>query len=141
MAILRVLVISFAVGGCALTAPPPIAVGPCTLVVLSDNGPTPERLAAPFIVREHRVQPRSGSSEADAQADITFRGTGWQSVHMTLTSPAGDVRSDEDIPGAEINAGGMGTSLDAPGLWRFRLSDSDASCTAEFSVEVDPPTG
>jgi hypothetical protein len=47
----------------------------------------------------------------------------------------------DEVPGQEVNEGGMGVSLDAPGLWRFRLVDSGAGCTADFSVEVRGPTG
>ena len=132
--------VAFVLTGCAYFAPAPVSVGPCVLVVL-DDGPIRLQLQRPYRVRQYKVRSRPGSQEKDAQADITYRGTGWQDVHMTITDPAGVLRVDEDVPGVQINEGGMGDSLDMPGLWRERLQDDTAGCTQEFSVEVLPPTG
>ena len=141
MGIVRLLLpLIVVLAGCTYLGPPPVSIGPCVLIVLADDGPTPERLQPPYRVRQVTVIARPGSHEPDAQADIAFRGTGWQTVHMTLTDPAGDVRMDEDVPGDEINQGGMGTTLDAPGLWREHLEDDQIGCTQEFSVEVVAPS-
>ena len=143
------MVAGFAVGGCAYLAPPLVTVGSCQLVVLAD-GPTQVPLQPPYRVRQNKVFPRAGSQRVRfhvvetaprAEADITYKGRGWQTVHITLTDPEGQVRDDEDVPGEDINGGHMGTSLDTSGMWRERLQDDTAGCTQEFSIEVLAPTG
>ena len=134
--ILRILTVVFVLTGCGYFAPPPVSVGPCVLVVLAR--PSYQRLQPPYRVRQQKFIPQGAN---DPEADITFRGTGWQKVHMTLADPAGLLRMDEEVPGDDINDSGMGTSFDTPGLWRERLEDDNAGCTQEFSVEVLAPRG
>jgi hypothetical protein len=127
----RFLLATLVVSGCAFLAPPPVAAGPCTLILVSAGPAGNRQLQPPFIV---------DLAAPDRMADVHLLGSGWTRVRVTLTDPTGNVRVDDEAPGDEINMGWTGVSVDAPGSWHVRLVDDDAGCTADFSVEVRAAT-
>ena len=127
----RFLLATLVVAGCAFFAPPPVAVGPCTLILVVAGPAGNRQLESPFVV---------DLPAPDRMADVHFLGSGWTQARVTLTDPTGAIRVDDEAPGDEINMGWTGVSVDAPGRWHARLFDDDAGCTADFSIEARATT-
>jgi hypothetical protein len=91
-----VLLGGLTVAACGPLTPPPEISGPCTLDVAYQRGEEAARrpLAWPISLR----------LDPDPDQDYTFyfRGTGWQTVSVTIVDPNGDVATFDDI---EAHAG------------------------------------
>ena len=121
--VVRVGVVAFAIAGCG---PVRTATGPCELQVFADAHQQIEELALPYAV--------------DLGADpisITFGGRGWQRVEIVAVRPDGNVDDIYTGDGSMINqAGFVAFPVTVPGTWQFQLSDTQAGCAQDFSVDV-----
>ena len=117
----------------ACVTPQPIVIGPCTLRVSFVGEPGDERdLAPPYVVELVRGE--------ELSTGIGVSGAGWRAVDVTVTEPGGDIHDDlgQQLTADDMGSGSWGFNTGKLGTWRIRLSDDQAGCVREFSVEVVP---
>jgi hypothetical protein len=119
-----------AVQACDLTRLVPSAGDACTLEVVFDASGTRTTIQPPYEVTLPARDP------SGFQGGISFQGSGWQQVDVVMIRPDGVVADTYRDEAGRINDGSVAFPLEGPGTWRFKLSDVQAGCRREFTVEA-----
>jgi hypothetical protein len=115
----------------ACVTPQAVVIGDCTLRVQSDGTDNGRALAPPYVVALDRGK--------ELDTGIRVSGAGWRAVDVTVNEPGGVTHDDlRPLTGDDMRSGSWGFNTGMLGTWRIRLSDDQAGCVREFSVEVVP---
>ena len=102
----------------------------CTMEVVFDASGTRTTIEPPYAV----TLPAADAS--GFQGGISFQGSGWRQADVVVIRPDGIVADTYRDQDGRINDGSVAFPLEGPGTWRFKLSDAEAGCRREFTVEV-----
>jgi hypothetical protein len=102
----------------------------CTLEVVFDASGARTTIQPPYAV----TLPAPDAS--GFQGGISFQGSGWRQADVVVIRPDGVVADTYRDQDGRINDGSVAFPLEGPGTWRFKLSDAEAGCRRELTVEV-----